>query len=321
MRPNSERRVLPWGELPRGTRPFDGLVIVDKPAGVTSHDVVGAMRRLAGTRHVGHAGTLDPMATGVLCVGVGRATKLLQYVTGTNKEYTATIRLGIETSTEDADGEVTAVHGIGALGPASSWRGAIEQAMAHFTGTIEQVPSSVSAVKVNGRRAYERVRAGEHVTLPARRVTVSRFALEDAPHEVMDGAAVEVDVAVTVSSGTYVRALARDVGQRLGTGAHLTRLRRTRVGAWDEGRAVTIESLAGVVSAGGELPHVTVSEVCVALFPIVTVTEEQAEELRHGQFIDASRPHGEPPYAAMFGNVAVALVSARAGKLKPDLQV
>lgn len=164
---------MPWGDLPRGEFPGSGLLVVDKDAGVTSHDVVAAVRRLAGTRKAGHAGTLDPMATGVLCVGVGRATKLLRYVAGADKEYTATVRLGVETSTEDADGRVTA-----ARGAAGVRVEAVDRAIAALTGVVEQVPSSVSAVKVGGRRAHELVRRGVDVRLPARPVRISAFERE-----------------------------------------------------------------------------------------------------------------------------------------------
>ncbi len=181
------RRAMPWGELTRPARdrsipPRDGLVVVDKDKDVTSHDIVGAMRFVAGTRKVGHAGTLDPMATGVLCVGIGKATKLLQYVTGTSKRYTATVRLGVETSTEDAQGEVTALRGAEALGTdAAAWPDLIEAAMVQLRGEILQVPSAVSALKVGGKRAYELVREGKAVELDARPVTIGAFRMLGEP--------------------------------------------------------------------------------------------------------------------------------------------
>src|SRR5882757_7314216 len=209
--------------------PPSGLVVVNKPGGLTSHDVVGRLRRLLGTRKIGHAGTLDPMATGVLVLGVERATRLLGHLALDTKAYTATIRLGVATSTDDAEGEVTATAEAGALDALDEAE--VRAGMAVLTGAIEQVPSSVSAIKVDGKRAYRRVRDGEQVELAARPVTVSEFALD----AVRRGAGyTDLDVRVECSSGTYVRALARDLGAGLGVGAgvggHLTALRRTRVG-------------------------------------------------------------------------------------------
>src|SRR5690606_32602498 len=204
----------------------DGILVVDKPSGWTSHDVVARTRRLAATRKVGHAGTLDPMATGVLVLGINKGTRLLTFLVGCDKDYAATIRLGQSTNTDDAEGEVVSASGAGHLGAAE-----VSAAVARLTGEIEQVPSTVSAIKVDGRRAYARARAGEDVTLAARPVTVSRFEVLD--RRAGDAGTVPVldlDVAVTVSSGTYVRALARDLGTALGCGGHLTHLRRTRVG-------------------------------------------------------------------------------------------
>jgi tRNA pseudouridine55 synthase len=212
-----------------------GLVIVDKPSGWTSHDVVGRVRRLAGTRKVGHAGTLDPMATGVLVIGVGRATRLLGHLQVADKEYVATVRLGQTTVTDDAEGDVLTSTPAGHLDAA-----AITAAMAPLTGAIEQVPSSVSAIKVDGQRSYARVRAGEDVDLRARPVTVETFELDEIRR--MDDA-VDADVRVVCSSGTYVRALARDLGAALGVGGHLTMLRRTRVGRFDLGSAHTLDEL------------------------------------------------------------------------------
>ena len=210
----------------------DGLLVVDKPAGWTSHDVVGRTRRLARTKKVGHAGTLDPMATGVLVLGVGRATRLLGHLSLTDKAYDATIRLGATTVTDDAEGDV--VEQRDAAGVTDD---ALAAAVAALTGSIEQVPSSVSAVKVDGVRSYARVRKGEDVALAARRVVVSRF-------DVLARRGDDVDVVVVCSSGTYVRALARDLGAALGVGAHLTALRRTRVGPFGLDAARTLEQLA-----------------------------------------------------------------------------
>ena len=229
------RGVGPAGHVTAGPGPT-GLVVVDKPGGLTSHDVVARARRALGTRKVGHAGTLDPMATGVLVLGVGRATRLLGHLTLTEKAYDATARLGVATTTDDAEGEVVGAAPAGHLGDDE-----IRAALAGFVGDIEQVPTAVSAIKVDGRRAYERVRAGEEVELAARPVTVHELVV----HEVRAAAdVVDVDFSVRCSSGTYVRAIARDLGAALGVGGHLTALRRTAVGAFDLSAACTLDDLA-----------------------------------------------------------------------------
>ncbi|WP_374999592.1 tRNA pseudouridine(55) synthase TruB [Aeromicrobium sp. CTD01-1L150] len=220
-----------------------GLVVVDKPAGCTSHDVVARMRRLARTRKVGHAGTLDPMATGVLVLGVGRATRLLGHLQLADKEYLATIRLGRGTVTDDAEGEVVSEHDASTVSAA-----AIARAVAALTGDVQQVPSAVSAIKVDGERAYARVRSGEDVELAARPVTISVLDVESVRRE---GAVVDLDVRVVCSSGTYVRAIARDLGEALGVGGHLTMLRRTRVGGFGLDAARTLEQHAEELSIIG----------------------------------------------------------------------
>ncbi len=213
-----------------------GLVIVDKPGGWTSHDVVAAIRRLAGTKRVGHAGTLDPMATGVLVVGVDRATRLLGHLTLTEKQYAAAIRLGQVTDTDDADGAVT-----GSRSAAGLTREQLLSAAARFTGDIEQVPPAVSAIKVNGQRAYRLARQGKTAELAARSVTVRQLTVRDIR---ADGELLDLDVDVTCSSGTYIRAIARDLGAALGVGGHLTALRRIRVGPYDVTAARTLDQLA-----------------------------------------------------------------------------
>src|SRR5205807_1399412 len=213
-----------------------GLVIVDKPGGMTSHDVVARVRRLARTRKVGHAGTLDPMATGVLVVGVEKATRLLGYLTLTEKEYAATIRLGQSTGTDDAEGEVT-----GTASAAGVSAETLLAAVAGLTGEIQQVPPAVSAIKVDGQRAYRLTRAGAAPELKPRPVTVYEFAVTAMRR---DGQLLDVDATVRCSSGTYIRALARDLGVALGAGGHLTRLRRTRVGGYGIESARTLEQLA-----------------------------------------------------------------------------
>ncbi|UAL32011.1 tRNA pseudouridine(55) synthase TruB [Nocardioides rotundus] len=248
-----------------------GLVVVDKPSGMTSHDVVSRGRRLLGTRKVGHAGTLDPMATGVLVLGVGRATRLLGHLTLTDKAYDATIRLGASTTTDDAEGEVTATADTSGLDPAD-----VERALERFVGDIEQVPTSVSAVKVEGKRAYQRVREGEEVRLDARPVTVHELTL----HEQRPGERFELDVSLRCSSGTYVRAIARDLGAALGVGGHLTALRRTAVGPFGLDRARTLDDLA-------EDPVVVpLAEAAREGFAAVDLDDAQARDVGFGRPLD-----------------------------------
>jgi tRNA pseudouridine55 synthase len=281
------------------TGSIDGLVVVDKPGGMTSHDVVARVRRLAGTRKVGHAGTLDPMATGVLLVGIGRATRLLGHLAGQDKSYLATIRLGVTTTSDDADGEV--VDRADASGVDD---GAVRRAMQSLTGDIDQVPSSVSAVKVDGERAYARVRRGEEVVLPSRRVTVSAFELLRR-----DGDAL--DVRVDCSTGTYIRALARDLGGLLGVGAHLTALRRTRVGGFTVDEAHPLDALAD------DLAVVPLVDVATRVFPSWEPAADDARRLSLGQRLP---PVGLPsgPVAALGPDGAlVALVEERDDAVRP----
>lgn len=247
-----------------------GLVVVDKPTGMTSHDVVGRCRRFFGTRKVGHAGTLDPMATGVLVVGVDRATKILGLLTTTDKAYSATIRLGQTTSTEDAEGEVVETISADDVTDAQ-----IQQAVAALRGEIDQVPSAVSAIKVGGQRAYKLAREGQAVELASRRVRIDRF---DVVATRRHAGLVDVDVEVDCSSGTYIRALARDVGAALGVGGHLKALRRTRVGGFGLDEARTLEQLA-------DEPRLSYSldEACLQSFPRRDLTPAEAENTRHGR--------------------------------------
>lgn len=218
----------------------EGLVIVDKPSGFTSHDVVAKMRGIAKTRRVGHAGTLDPMATGVLVLGVERATKLLGHLALTEKEYLGTIRLGQDTVTDDAEGEITS-----STDASKVTREGIDAGVAALSGDIMQVPSKVSAIKIDGKRSYARVRGGEEFEIPARPVTVSSFRVYDVREAVAEDGTPVVDLVVSVvcSSGTYIRALARDLGAGLGVGGHLTALRRTRVGPYGLDAARTLDQL------------------------------------------------------------------------------
>ena len=284
----------------------DGVLLVDKPRGLTSHDVVGATRRLAATRKVGHAGTLDPMATGLLVLGIGRATRFLTYLVGADKTYESTIRLGMETTTEDAEGQVIAARGcrIDDL-----IEGRLQEALASLTGRIQQVPSAVSAIKVNGVRAYKRVRDGQNVELEARPVTIHELRLTGEPRQAgvdLPGAAagdalagaedgvggevqvVDLDVVVSCSSGTYVRALART----LGCGAHLIALRRTGVGPFDIGQAHTLTALSEQVETDAATPDprgvttVPLEEVARRCFERLDLTEAEARGLRFGQPLD-----------------------------------
>ncbi|EKF24056.1 tRNA pseudouridine(55) synthase [Mycolicibacterium hassiacum DSM 44199] len=247
-----------------------GLVVVDKPAGMTSHDVVGRCRRIFGTRKVGHAGTLDPMATGVLVVGIDRATKILGLLTATDKSYTATIRLGQTTSTDDAEGEL--LQEVSARSVTDEQIGA---AVGALRGEIDQVPSAVSAIKVDGKRAYQLARQGRSVELKARRVRIERFEVTGIRRH---GEVVDVDVEVDCSSGTYIRALARDIGAGLGVGGHLTALRRTAVGRFGLEQARTLEELA----AEPRLSY-TLDEACLLSFPRRDLTAEEADHVRHGR--------------------------------------
>lgn len=258
-----------------------GLVLVDKPAGWTSHDVVGRIRKLAGTRKVGHAGTLDPAATGVLVVGINRATRLLTHIVGVDKTYTATIRLGESTTTDDADGETTATRFANAVTEER-----IAEAVHRLTGEIMQVPSTVSAIKVAGRRAYDRARSGEDVELEARPVTVHQFQVHRI-QRVDGGKLIDVAVEVRVSSGTYVRALARGLGELLNTGGHLTALRRTAVGPYSQDQCLSLDEL-GSVNDEGDFGYIGLAEAAAQLFPVRRLNAEEAEHLRHGRRITAS---------------------------------
>ena len=284
----------------------DGLVIVDKPQGLTSHDVVGRMRRIAGTRRVGHAGTLDPMATGVLVLGVNKATRLLHHLVLADKAYTATIRLGQATTTDDAEGEL-----VGGASAASLIEDAVVAAMRPLSGDIEQVPSAVSAIKVDGKRAYQRVRDGETVLLAARPVTVSRF---EALAFRRDKELLDVDVVVECSSGTYVRALARDLGAALGVGGHLTALRRTRVGPFTLDQAHTLEELASLADPVA-LPLADAVRVAMA---VRDVDEDEASALSFGKALQVRGIEGTHAAIAPDGSV-VALLQERDGLAKPVL--
>jgi tRNA pseudouridine55 synthase len=280
-----------------------GLLIVDKPAGWTSHDVVAKIRKLAGTKRVGHAGTLDPMATGVLVVGVEKATRLLGYLALAEKEYAATIRLGQTTDTDDADGTVTSSVPVAAIDGAE-----LQRAVSTLTGEIAQVPPGVSAIKIGGQRSYRLARAGQPPQLAPRTVTVREFAvLAVRPAEEV----VDVDARVTCSSGTYVRALARDLGAALGVGGHLTALRRTRVGSYLAREARTLDQLAA------ELGLIPLAAAAAAAFPRRDLTSAQAGAVAHGARLEATGT-GEQPVAAFAPDgTLVALLTDTDGRARP----
>ncbi|HZH19091.1 MAG TPA: tRNA pseudouridine(55) synthase TruB [Geodermatophilus sp.] len=262
-----------------------GLLLVDKPGGMTSHDVVARARRVLSVRRVGHAGTLDPMATGLLVLGVGAATRLLGYVGGHDKTYEATMRLGQSTVTDDREGEVLATTSTAHLGDA-----AVTAALAAQAGPLLQVPSSVSAVKVAGRRSYDRVRAGEEVVLEPRAVTVHRLDVHRVVRPTPD--LVDVDVTVTCTAGTYVRAIARDAGAALGVGGHLTALRRTASGPFSVADAAPVEDAGQALAAGGGAGVLGLADAARAVFPVRALSAEEARALGHGQRIPATGAPG-----------------------------
>lgn len=285
-------------------------MLVDKPQGITSHDAVARARKAFGTRKIGHAGTLDPMATGLLVLGVEGATRLLTYIVGLDKTYEATIRLGQATATDDADGEITSVASEDAwdsLDPA-----AIGPAVAALTGEISQVPSSVSAIKVEGKRAYDRVRAGEDVELKARNVTVSRFdVLRPRRVETEHGPAIDLDVIVDCSSGTYIRALARDLGDALGLGGHLVALRRTRIGEFSVADAAQLDDLAEPPASA----ILTPAQAAITVLPELRVDADQARDLRHGKRVEQEAAHKRAAAIDPQGEL-IGIVERRGGSVK-----
>jgi tRNA pseudouridine55 synthase len=290
------------------TASASGLVVVDKPAGWTSHDVVARIRKLAGTRRVGHAGTLDPMATGVLVIGVEKATRLLGYLALTEKEYTGTIRLGQTTDTDDADGKVIGCVPVAGVGEAD-----LLPAVAALTGEISQIPPGVSAIKVGGKRSYRLARAGATPELTPRTVIVSRF---DVLGTRRDGDLLEVAVAVTCSSGTYIRALARDLGAALGVGGHLTALRRTRVGPYLLSQARTLDQLAAEAGQEPGIALTSLADAAAAAFPRRDLSASEARLLSHGGKLD---PGGTGPVpVAAFGpdGALVALLADDGGRAR-----
>lgn len=282
-----------------------GILLVDKPGGITSHDVVARARRALGTRKIGHAGTLDPMATGLLVLGVEGATRLLTYIVGADKTYEATILLGATTDSDDADGTETGRADAAVVAAVTDE--AIAAGIADLTGQIDQVPSTVSAIKVQGRRAYDLARAGEEVELKARRVTVSRFDVRETRRH--DGT-IALDVVVDCSSGTYIRALARDLGRALGVGGHLTALRRTRIGVFDVGSAASVADIA-------EDALVNPATAAATVVGALAVGADEARDLRHGKRIDGGgRLTGAVAAAIDPDGALVGIVERRGQQLK-----
>jgi tRNA pseudouridine55 synthase len=285
------------------SNPTSGILLVDKPQSLTSHDVVARARRIIGTRKVGHAGTLDPMATGLLVLGINSSTRLLTYLVGVDKEYTATIRLGAASTTDDADGELGDKADATALTAVTE--ASLAAGIAELTGPIMQRPSSVSAIRVDGARAYTLARGGEEVVLAERAVTISAFEVL----EVRRGEWIDVDVRVECSSGTYIRALARDLGAGVGVGGHLTALRRTRVGPFGIAESTALDE--------GLAEHLlTPAEAAARLFPTVTLTQEQAGDLANGKRIPLTMPSAGPVAALDPAGRLVGLVEAQDGRAR-----
>lgn len=288
-----------------------GVLLVDKPGGMTSHDVVARARRALGTRKIGHAGTLDPMATGLLILGVEGATRLLTFIVGLDKTYEATIRLGVATDTDDAEGTETSRADAASVVAVTPER--IAAGVAALTGQISQVPSTVSAIKVAGRRAYDLAREGAQVELKARAVTISRFDILETR---IGPDAVDLDVVVDCSSGTYIRALARDLGADLGVGGHLTALRRTRIGPFDVEDAASIDDIAAAALA---VP----ADIAAAVLGRLDVTADEARDLRHGKRLSgaAVRLSADPSAAIDPDGVLVGIVERRGADVKSAMNL
>nr|WP_199041207.1 tRNA pseudouridine(55) synthase TruB [Glycomyces salinus] len=296
------------------TSPQPGIAVVDKPQGITSHGAVARMRRICGTRKVGHGGTLDPMATGVLIVAVGKGTKLLTYVSGLDKSYAATIRLGRSTVTDDAEGEMTATRD-----PSGVADEAIRAALERMVGEIDQVPSAVSAVKIDGQRAYKRVRDGETVELEPRRVTIA--SIETGPIRRTTDAdglpVIDLDIDVSCSSGTYIRAIARDLGAALEVGGHLTALRRTRIGRFGLDEAATLDELAERSEAPGPVELMPLGAAAARLMPTRTATAAEAKALSFGKSLEAAGIDGRYAVLDEAGEL-LAVMTDRGPRAKPE---
>ena len=285
-----------------------GLALIDKPQGWTSHDVVARLRKIAGTRRVGHAGTLDPMATGLLLIGINSATKLLTFLVGENKTYFATIRLGASTITDDKESDVLEYGDENKIHALTEQL--VEAALEGFRGSIMQVPSSVSAIKVDGERAYAKVRSGDEVKLKARPVEITTFAMIDSPQLVVESGKTyfDVDVKVDCSSGTYIRALARDLGEALGVGGHLTALRRTQIGNYTIEQAQQLEDLTPE-----SLQVLDIAEAAKQQFKVRHLSEQDVIDLRHGKRLKANG-EGAEPFAGVDSNGKLIAMLTVSGK-------
>ena len=281
----------------------DGFLVVDKAPGMTSHDVVAIGRRALNTRKVGHAGTLDPMATGVLVLGFNNGTRLLQYITDGDKSYTATIVLGASTTTDDHEGEITATADASQVSDED-----VKRILGTMVGEIMQRPTNVSAIKVDGKRAYDRARSGEEFELPARKVTISQLDILEIRHK---EATTLVDIAVTCSAGTYIRAIARDLGAELKVGGHLNVLRRTRVAGFTLDQAIGIDQLKG-----GNFATLELADVARATFPVRELELEEVNELSFGRPLSANTSD-EIIAALSPDNRLIALLKNSIGKAKP----
>lgn len=293
-----------------------GLVLIDKPSGWTSHDVVARLRKLAGTRRVGHAGTLDPMATGLLLIGVNSATKLLTFLVGENKTYEATIRLGAATITDDKESEFTAVAAPDDVLALTVER--LEAALTAFRGPIDQVPSSVSAIKVDGERAYAKVRSGDEVKLKSRPVTIHRFDVIGEPRVVVDGdnTFFDFDAIIDCSSGTYIRALARDLGAALEVGGHLTALRRTKIGSYSIAQAQDLEGLTGET-----LEVLPIEQAATQQFKVRSLSDQDVIDLRHGKRLRVVDETESAPTAAIDSQGNLIAMLTKSGNAAKSLVV
>lgn len=303
--------------LPAELPPQGGILLIDKAETWTSHDVVAKTRRALGTRKVGHAGTLDPMATGLLVLGAGPATRLLTHLVGLDKTYTTTIRLGVSTVTDDREGDRLAAATAEQIAALAADPKSIATEVAELSGQISQAPSAVSAIKVDGKRAYDRVRDGEKVELKKRAVTVHSFSIGEARHaEESDGTAVlDIDATIRCSSGTYIRALARDLGAALGVGGHLVALRRTDVGPFSVTGAASTESLV----AGEPGALLEPADVAAKLFPVLRLSDAQTIDLGHGKRVEVeAETHPDTPLAAAIAPEGrlIGLVSVKSGRTR-----
>ena len=290
-----------------------GLVLIDKPKGWTSHDVVAKMRGIAGTRRVGHAGTLDPMATGLLLLGINAGTKLLTFLVGATKTYEATIRLGASTITDDAEGEVTSTADGSQVYALTLEK--IEAALNALRGEIMQVPSSVSAIKVDGERAYAKVRGGDEVKLTARPITVTRFEVTSDIRLVSDGDSkfIDFEAVIECSSGTYIRALARDLGSALQVGGHLTALRRTRIGTYKIDDAQQLDGLSS-----DSLSITSMFDAVKESFELRELSDQEVIDLRHGKRISANDCVGKE-IAGVNGQRLIAMLEKADSQLKSSV--